>query len=129
MNGELVWLALTCGLILLLWVPYILSRITTSGLMEAMRVPTDPEALPGWAKRCYRAHMNLVENLAPFAALVLILTVSGKANGATVTAAAIFFFARVAHAGIYIMGIPYARTGIFALGWAVCLFLFLQAIS
>ncbi|HEY2773241.1 MAG TPA: MAPEG family protein [Candidatus Binatia bacterium] len=73
-----------------------------------------PLAVPEWVARTRRAHANLVENLAPFAVLVLVAHVSGKANATTALGAQIFFVARVAHAGIYIVGIPYLRTLAFA---------------
>ncbi|WIM12516.1 MAPEG family protein [Enhydrobacter sp.] len=71
--------------------------------------------LTGLAGRAKRAHLNMVENLVLFAALVLIAAAAGKANAATATGAAIFFWARLAHAIIYLIGIPWLRT----LAWAV----------
>ena len=44
------------------------------------------------------------------AALVLAAHVAGVSNEATVWGATVFFWARVAYAGIYIVGIPYLRT-------------------
>ncbi|MGI9372517.1 MAG: MAPEG family protein [Hyphomicrobiales bacterium] len=129
MAGELVWLALACGLILVLWIPYILSAIVNFGLFNAMKMTNDQAGLPDWAQRCHRAHMNMVENLAPFAALVLILNVSGKADEATVLTCAVFVLARLVHAFVYIAGIPYVRTLTFAIGWLACLVLFFQALS
>ena len=49
------------------------------------------EGLPdmvGWAGRARRAHLNTIENLVLFAALVLIAAVAGKANATTATFAA-----------------------------------------
>ena len=71
--------------------------------------------LTGLAGRAKRAHLNMVENLVLFTALVLIAAAAGKANAATATGAAIFFWARLAHAIIYLIGIPWLRT----LAWAV----------
>jgi len=64
--------------------------------------------------RAQRAHLNLLQNLAPFAILVLVAQVSGKANATTALGATIFFWARVAHAAVYIAGIRYLRTLVFA---------------
>ncbi|MFN2427670.1 MAG: MAPEG family protein [Candidatus Binatia bacterium] len=69
-----------------------------------------PFAVPAWIERARRAHMNMVENLAPFACLVLVAHVAGKADATTALGAQIFFVSRVAHAAIYIIGIPYLRT-------------------
>jgi uncharacterized MAPEG superfamily protein len=71
--------------------------------------------LTGIAGRAKRAHLNMIENLVLFTALVLIAAVAGKANAATAMGAAVFFWARLAHAIIYLIGIPWLRT----LAWAV----------
>ena len=71
------------------------------------------EGLPeikGWAGRAKRAHLNMVENMVLFAALVLIAAVAGKANALTAMGAAIFFWSRVAYAVIYVAGIAWLRT-------------------
>jgi uncharacterized MAPEG superfamily protein len=70
-------------------------------------------AIPQWAARAQRAHLNLLQNLAPFAILVLVAQVSGKANATTALGATTFFWARVAHAAVYIAGIRYLRTLVF----------------
>jgi uncharacterized MAPEG superfamily protein len=61
--------------------------------------------------------MNLVENLAPFAALVLVAHAVGVSNSVTVGAAAVFFWSRVAHAVVHIAGWPFVRTPVFSIGW------------
>jgi len=71
--------------------------------------------LTGAAGRAKRAHLNMIENMVLFTALVLIAAVSGKANATTAMGAMIFFWARVAHAIIYVAGLPWLRT----LAWAV----------
>ena len=76
-----------------------------------------PLELPPWAARARRAHANLVENLAPFAVLVLVAHVTGKANATTALGAQIFFWGRIAHAALYITGIPYARTAAFTVAF------------
>jgi len=72
--------------------------------------------VPEWTSRAVRAHLNLVENLAPFAVLVLVAHVAGKANSTTALGATLFFWGRVAHAATYIAGIVYARTAAFFVG-------------
>ena len=129
MTGELYWLALSVGLGLVLWIPYTALYAGVAGLKAGTTDLPPTSKLPDWARRSHRAHMNLVESLAPFAILILILHVSGKADSATVTAAAIFFFARVAHAILYTLGIPYVRTLAFTVGWLVCLYLLWQLLG
>jgi len=76
------------------------------------------EALPqitGWAGRAQRAHRNMLENLPLFIALVLIAQLANRTSGTTALGAELFFWARLAHAVIYVAGIPWLRT----LAWAV----------
>jgi len=67
-------------------------------------------AVPGWTKRAVQAHLNLIENLAPFAVLVVVAHLSGKANAVTALGSIIFFWGRVAHLAAYVAGIVYLRT-------------------
>ncbi len=66
--------------------------------------------LPGAGGRAKRAHLNMLENLLLFAVLVLIAAVAGKANATTAMGAMIFFWARLAYAIIYVVGLPWLRT-------------------
>ncbi len=126
MSGELFWLALSAALCIVLWIPYGAVHASIVGLrVGTTDVPKSSE-LPEWGKRSHRVHMNMVESLAPFAILVLILNVSGKADPSTVTAAATFFFARVAHAILYTFGVPYLRTVAYTVGWLACVYLLWQ---
>ena len=69
-----------------------------------------------WVGRSRRAHHNLVENLAPFAVLVLVAQVTGKANGTTALGSELFFAARIVHLLVYLAGIPVLRTLVFTVG-------------
>jgi uncharacterized MAPEG superfamily protein len=74
-----------------------------------------PVMLKGFAGRAKRAHLNMLENLVLFSALVLIAVVANKTNATTALGAMIFFWARLAYAAIYLIGIPWLRT----LAWFV----------
>ena len=119
MSKELTWLALTAVLTGLLWVPYILDRIKVRGPAGAMANPSrnDKPQSP-WAQRLYFAHTNAVDNLVVFAVLVLILDATGKTSTVTAAACAVYFWARLAHAIIYAIGVPVARTIAFMVGFA-----------
>lgn len=126
MSRELLWLTLTAAMTGLLWVPYILDRIMVRGLMGTMDNPS-PQAKPQspWALRLYFAHTNAVENLVIFATLVFVLQFLEISNRATVWACVVYFWARLAHAIIYALGIPVLRTLTFAVGFAAQVVLFL----
>ena len=118
MSTELCYLACSAGLSALIWVPYVLARLWTWGLVATTGYPENPPAVPGWAQRLQRAHNNLVENLAPFAALVLVAHVAEISTSLTVLGATLFFYARLAHILFYTLAIPWVRTLSFAVSWA-----------
>lgn len=66
--------------------------------------------LTGFAGRAQRAYQNMLESLPLFIGLVLVAQVAGKANGATHAGCELFFWARLAHWIIYVIGIPWLRT-------------------
>jgi len=117
MKTELLYLTLTTVLTGLLWVPYILDRIASWGLVEAVGYPADPKPQSAWARRLMKAHANAVENLVIFAALVLVAQLAGVSNAATAAACVVFFWARVVHVLAYTFGIPWVRTLAFAVGF------------
>ena len=107
----LVYSALLCALIPNVSV-FGLSRIP-GGMAWGFGNRDTPLAVPAWVERTRRAHANMVENLPVFASLVLVAHVAGKADASTALGSQIFFVGRVAHAAIYIAGIPYLRTAAF----------------
>ena len=109
----LTWTAILCGV---LFLPYVLCRIWVWGLVATVGYPKNPPALPDWAQRAHRAHLNLVENIGPFAALVLVAQVGGAADPATALGATLFFWARLVQAVVHILGIPWVRTLAFFAG-------------
>jgi uncharacterized MAPEG superfamily protein len=104
----LLWTAILC---VLQAFPYTLALIVKAGLMGAAGYPQPGEdVLPDWAKRAKRSHLNLVENIAPFAIIVLVTQAINGANDATALGAMIFFWSRVVMAAGHIHGIPFVRT-------------------
>jgi uncharacterized MAPEG superfamily protein len=67
--------------------------------------------------RLYFAHTNAVENLVIFAPLVMILDSLNISTRTTVLACAVYFWARLAHAIVYAIGVPVLRTLAFAVGF------------
>ncbi len=118
MSRELFWLTMTVILTGVLWVPYIIDRIMVRGLMKTLDNPS-PKDTPQspWAQRLYFAHTNAVDNLIVFAPLVLILDSLGRSTQTTAIACAVYFWARLAHAIVYALGVPVLRTLAFAVGF------------
>ena len=110
-----LWMLVASGL-LCLTIPfiYLAGRSQTPGGTEWGFGNRDTRlAVPAWTARAERAHANLVENLTPFAIVVLTAHVTGKANATTALGAELFFAGRLAHVIVYTAGITYVRTGVF----------------
>ncbi|MFN0304439.1 MAG: MAPEG family protein [Burkholderiales bacterium] len=121
MSTDLKYLALTALLTAVLWIPYVVAQVMTNGFPKPINyVDPTPRPLPSWGKRADRTYMNAVEVFAPFAALVIIAHLAGKANAMTAFWAVCFFWLRLGHAVVYLLGIAYIRTVIFTLGF-ICI--------
>src|SRR5277367_2740303 len=111
MTTDLTYLALTAILTGSLWIPYIVAQTITNGNLKPKNyVDPAPRPLPLWGQRANRTHINAVESLAPFAVLVLIAQIAGKADAMTAFWAMAFFWLRMVHAAVYLIGVPYVRT-------------------
>jgi uncharacterized MAPEG superfamily protein len=117
MKTELLYLVWVTVLTGLLWVPYILDRIAVWGVTDTVGYPENPKLQSPWARRMMKAHLNAVENLVIFAVLVLVAQDAGVSNNVTVTACAVYFWARVVHLAAYTFAIPWVRTLAFAAGF------------
>jgi uncharacterized MAPEG superfamily protein len=114
MSIELKMLLWSAVLTVLLAFPYTLGLIGKLGLATMAGNRDNLPAVEGWIGRAIRAHRNMLENLAPFAVLVVVAHLTAKTDGTTALGAQLFFWARVAHAGLYIGGLPWVRTAAFA---------------
>ena len=117
MKTELQYLVYVTVFTGLLWVPYILDRIATRGLIDAVGYPENPKSQSPWAQRLLKAHLNAVENLVIFAALVLAAVAAGVSNSVIAGSCVVYFWARVVHAIAYTFAVPWIRTLAFAAGF------------
>ncbi len=87
---------------------------TQVGMLKLAGNRDDMPEATGLAGRAQRAHRNMLENLPLFAALVLIVQVTGHSSPMTVLGAQLFFWARLAYAVVYLAGIAWLRTAVWA---------------
>ena len=129
MSTDLKYLAFTAILTASLWIPYIVCQVMTNGGLKPQNYldPT-PRPVPLWGRRAERAYLNAVETFAPFAALVIAAHLADKANAMTAFWAISFFWLRLAHAIVYLLGIPYLRTLLFTLGYVAVLGIFWELV-
>ena len=121
MSVELTYLALSALLAASLWIPFIIGVNTTPGhgTTDFTRPPDISKMVP-WVHRAHRAHLNMIETIVPFAAVVLIAHGAGISTGVTVAAAIAFLWLRLAHAVGMISGLAGfpLRPVIFTASWA-----------
>jgi uncharacterized MAPEG superfamily protein len=129
MNVELKLLLWSGALTLGLAVVSVVGALLQVGLPKLAGNREDMPEIEGWGGRAERAHHNMLESLALFAILVLTAKVVGVSNATTILGAQIFFWARVAHAVIYIIGIPWIRTAAWAISVIGLVLIFLQLIQ
>lgn len=110
MTTDMMMLIASAVLCLLLAFPYSLGFIFSRGLFVVAGNREDFPPGAGWIGRAHRAHLNMVENLVPFAALVLAAAVMNTADAWTALGAQVFFYSRVVHAVVYTIGVPWLRT-------------------
>jgi len=126
---------MSTDLTLLVWavaLTLVQSVIAVLGAQMQVGLPAlagNRENLPpitGWAGRAARAHRNMLENLVLFAALVLVAHAAGKANGTTALGSELFFWARLVYVPVFVIGIPWVRTGVWAVSVVGLVIIFIQ---
>jgi uncharacterized MAPEG superfamily protein len=129
MTVDLRYLAYTAMLTATLWIPYVILQVTANGFLAPPNyVDPTPRPVPLWGKRADRTYLNAVEAFAPFAALVIVAHISGKANSMTAFWAMWFFWMRLVHAVVYLLAVPYLRTLVFTLGFVAVAGIFWEVI-
>ena len=127
MSTDLKYLAFTAMLTAALWIPYVVAQVMTNGSLKPENyVDPTQRPLPLWGKRADRAYLNAVETFAPFATLVILIQLTGKANAMTAFWTMSFFWLRVVHAIVYWTASPYIRTIVFTLGFVAVIGLFVE---
>ncbi len=125
MTVELRWLMYTALLAGSLWIPFIIGVNTTAfpGKGEQFVRPPDHRQMTPWVHRSFRAHQNALEQLLPFAIIVLVGGVIHVSTPVTVACSITFFWLRAAHAIGMISGIARfpLRPMIYFAGWIVML--------
>lgn len=138
METILYYLALSGILTVLLWAPYITARLFTWGLGTFLNnypegFPAKSPEQPLWAARAQRAHLNMVETMPAFIAVVVAAVLmdgmTAVSLASVATWAEVFFFARLAHAVVYIAAIPALRTPVYLLSWFAILMIGFTALG
>lgn len=116
MTPELTMLAWSVALLIAQLVVSTIGGMTQFSLTTLVGNRETAVEGKAWVGRAQRAYRNMLEGLLPFAAVVLVTAAAGISNPATVLGAQLFFWARVAYAVVYVVGIPWLRTVIWTVG-------------
>lgn len=125
MPMELTWLgwSVALGLVYVFAAAGLATR--QRGLKWNAGNRNDAKPLSGAAARAGRANKNFLETF-PFFAAVVLGVVAAKVNTPhTAFGAQVYFWARAAYLPVYVIGIPYLRTAI----WAISLWGLLQLLE
>jgi uncharacterized MAPEG superfamily protein len=118
--SALEWLAAAALMTAFFWMPYVLERMVSLGVLGTLK-PVDPEDAAKqalWAQRARRAHYNAVENLAVFATLVLAAYAMGMGDDPGILLASqVYFWARLIHFPAGAFGVTGVRTLAFLTGF------------
>jgi hypothetical protein len=92
---ELRWLLFTALFASSMWIPYVVSVNVTDfpGKSEQFVRPPDHRGMSAWVHRSFRAQAILIEQLVPFAIVVLVGHAASVSNGITRFAAIALLFA------------------------------------
>lgn len=123
MTTALLWLALTCMLSAMMWIPYIVNAIVVRGFNDAFKFPKQPALLADWAIRLRKIHCESAESLTVFGMLVLTLHVSDGHTRFTESACILYFWSRFAHAFFYAFRVRVITSLAFAMSWLCILVL------
>ncbi len=108
--------------------------VAVAGAMLQVGLPTlagNREGMPaitGWAGRAERAHRNMLQSLVLFTALVLVAQVTSRLDATTALGAQLFFWARLAYAAVYLIGLPWVRTGVWAISVLGLVLIFIRLV-
>lgn len=122
---ELTMLALSVALLFVLVMIQAMAGVQSQGLWP-MAGPRDSlQPVASWHARTLRCVDNHREGLIMFAPLALIAAHLDIHTTMTVWGAQLFFYSRVAHAVVYLAGLPYIRPAFWGIGIVGTLMMFL----
>jgi uncharacterized MAPEG superfamily protein len=128
MSLELALLIWSVGLAFIQMLVAVAGAILQFGLPDLAGNRENLPPATSWAGRAQRAHHNMLENLVLFAVLVLVTEITNKNNAMTGFGSELFFSARVIYAIIYVIGLPWLRTGVWVISVIGLILIFLQLI-
>jgi len=126
---ELQMLVWATALLFVLIVIQAAAGVHAQGLVPMMNARDDLPAPKTFQARMKRVVDNHREGLTLFAPLALAGAVAGASTPLTALGAQLFFYSRVAHAILYIIGAPFVRPLAWAVGITGTIMMFLPLVG
>ena len=124
MSSELQILGLYGLVVIVTILAQVLAAQAQVGLPMLLAPRDDGPKLTGVAGRLERAQLNSIVAMALFAPAILILAQKGISTSSTLMAAQAFLIARILYVPIYAIGLPWARTIAWLIGFLVTAWLY-----
>ena len=124
MSTELQILGLYGLVVIITILAQVLAAQAQVGLPMLLAPRDDGPKLIGVAGRLERAQLNSIVAMALFAPAILILAQKGISTSSTLLAAQAFLIARILYVQIYAMGLPWARTIAWLIGFIATAWLY-----
>ena len=112
---EIILLGCAVALVLVQIVMQASAGVLANGLAYAMGAQDEGKTAGNvYAGRITRALRNMLETFPLFAACALGVVLTGHANATTALGAQLYIWARLIYVPVYVFGIPYVRTAVWA---------------
>ena len=116
MSRELTLLTWSAGLaIVQLFVAFLAATLGSDAPGGGRDKPPPANSFSGRARH---AAQNMLQSLAPFAALVLVAEVTNRTNPSTGLGSQVFFAARFVYAVVAMIGLPWLQTAVWCVSIA-----------
>ena len=128
MSDELTLLIWSVGLTFIQILVAVTGATLQFGLPDLAGSRENLPSASGWAGRAQHAYRNMLESLVLFAVLVLVTEITNRNNAVTGFGAQLFFWARVIYALMFVVDLPWLRTGVWGISIIGLILIFLQLV-
>ena len=128
MKPELVLLVWSVALAFIQMLVAVTGAFLQVGLPKLAGNRQDMPQITGWGGRADRAYRNMMHGLVLFAALVLVADITKHLDSTTALGAQLFFWARLVYAFVYVIGLPWVRTAVWAVSVIGLVLIFIRVV-
>ena len=129
MGNELGILGLYGLVVIVTILVQVITAQAQVGLEMLVKPRDDMPKLTGTAGRMERAQLNSIVAMALFAPAILILAHKGLSTPTTLLCAQAFLIARILYVVVYAMGLPWARTIVWLVGFVATAYLYVAGMG